>query len=187
MAERKTILGIDPGTNKMGYGVISVLGKNIEYVAMGYIDLSKFSDSYSKLRYIFERVSGLCETYQPSEVALEAPFYGENVQSMLKLGRAQGVAMAAVLVKGCSVAEYAPRRIKISVTGSGEASKEQVANILKSLLKFDRLPSSLDSTDALAVAVCHHYQTSSGIFVSSSKAGGWENFIKNNPDRIIKK
>lgn len=180
-------MGIDPGTNKMGYGVISISGKSMEYVSMGYIDLSKFDSHYSKLKYIFERVCGLYENYKPDEVAFEAPFYGENVQSMLKLGRAQGVAMAAVLSKGANVEEYAPRKIKVAITGNGNASKQQVANVLKSMLKLDRLPTSLDSTDGLAAAVCHFFQKSSGVTNSSVTRNDWSSFIKNNPSRVLKK
>ena len=180
-------MGIDPGTNKMGYGVISVSGKSMEYVSMGYIDLARFDSPYAKLKYIFERVSGLYDNYKPDEVAFEAPFYGENVQSMLKLGRAQGVAMAAVLAKGANVEEYAPRKIKVAITGNGNASKEQVANLLKTLLKLDSLPTVLDSTDGLAAAVCHFFQTSSGIANCSGKSNDWGSFIKNNPGRVLKK
>lgn len=179
-------MGIDPGTNKMGYGVISISGKDMEYVTMGYIDLSKFDNPYSKLRCIFERVSGLYDYHKPDEVAFEAPFFGENVQSMLKLGRAQGVAMAAVLCKGASVEEYAPRKIKVAITGNGNASKVQVANIIKNLLKLERLPSALDATDALAAAICHHFQNS-GAVPSSKGKSDWSSFIKNNPSRVLKK
>lgn len=180
-------MGIDPGTNKMGYGVISVSGKNMEYVVMGYIDLSKFDTQYLKLKYIFERVSLLYDNYKPDEVAFEAPFYGENVQSMLKLGRAQGVAMAAVLTKGANVEEYAPRKIKVAITGNGDASKIQVANVLKILLKLDRLPTALDATDGLAAAVCHYFQSSNGIPAKNGGANNWDCFIKNNPNRVLKK
>lgn len=176
-------MGIDPGTNKMGYGVINVINNTVTFVSMGYIDLSKFEDAYQKLKYIHERVSGLFELYKPEEVAFEAPFYGENVQSMLKLGRAQGVAMAAVLIHGVDVFEYAPRKIKSAITGQGAASKEQVASILKNILKLDTLPSNLDATDGLAVALCHHYQRSN--ILNSSKKSNWDSFIKNNPDRVI--
>ncbi len=180
------ILGIDPGTNKMGYGVISVSGKAVQYVTMGFIDLSRFSDPYYRLNYIHQRVSSLCEAYKPEEVAFEAPFFGENVQSMLKLGRAQGVAIAAASAYGAKIAEYAPRKVKSAITGNGAASKEQVATLLKSILKLDRLPSSLDSTDGLAVALCHHYQSDPLKSIGSS-GGSWEDFIKKNPDRIVKK
>lgn len=180
-------MGIDPGTNKMGYGIISVSGKNLEYIAMGYIDLSKFDTHYLKLKYIFERVSLLYDHYKPDEVAFEAPFYGENVQSMLKLGRAQGVAMAAVLTKGAIVEEYAPRKIKVAITGNGDASKIQVANILKTILKLDRLPKTLDATDGLAAALCHYFQSSNGISSKKGASNNWDSFIKNNPNRVLKK
>lgn len=176
-------MGIDPGTNKMGYGIIQATDKRVAFVSMGYIDLSRFDDAYQKLKYIHERVSGLFEQYKPEEVAFEAPFYGENVQSMLKLGRSQGVAMAAVLIHGADVFEYAPRKIKSAITGQGAASKEQVASILKNILKLDALPSNLDATDGLAVALCHYYQRSNHL--GSSPKTNWESFIKKNPDRVI--
>lgn len=174
-------MGIDPGTNKMGYGIIETDGKNIRFVSMGYIDLSRFEDVYEKLRYISERISGLFDTYAPDEVAFEAPFFGENAQSMLKLGRAQGVAMAAVLTKGGKVFEYAPRKIKSAITGEGSASKEQVALILKNMFKLDTLPRNRDATDGLAVAVCHCYQSDT---LRSGKQSNWADFIKKNPDRV---
>ncbi len=176
-------MGIDPGTNKMGYGVIRVQGKKVEYVAMGHIDLSKEPDTYAKLRRIYERVEDIVSLYKPSEVAFEAPFYGENVQSMLKLGRAQGVAMAAALTRKVAVAEYAPSKVKIAITGSGSASKEQVASVLKNVFKLQVLPKNKDATDGLAVALCHHYQ-SINKFATGSSEGGWASFIKNNPQRV---
>ncbi len=180
-------MGIDPGTNKMGYGVISVSGRDIEYLTMGYIDLSKFADHYLKLRHIHERMCSLCESYKPDEVAFEAPFFGENVQSMLKLGRAQGVAIAAASLFGASIEEYAPRKIKVAITGNGAASKEQVANMLKVMLKLDRLPSKLDATDGLAAAVCHHLQSTGLIIGKTGSKNNWDDFIKNNPNRVLSK
>lgn len=177
-------MGIDPGTNFTGYGVISVLGKAVECVDMGFIELSRKDDAYQKLRCIFERVSEIIDYYKPDEVAFESPFFGENVQSMLKLGRAQGVAMAAALTKGLPVFEYAPRKIKLSITGKGGASKQQVAALLGSILKIDTSAKNLDSTDGLAVAMCHYYQSSS--IIPSGGSSSWGDFIRNNPGRIRK-
>ena len=151
------IMGIDPGTNYMGYGIIEVEGNKLRSVVMGDIDLHTMTDPYRKLRYIFDRVSKLIEDYEPREVALESPFFGTNVQSMLKLGRAQGVAMAAALTHDKEVFEYAPSRVKLSIAGSGSASKEQVAAIVKRMLKLDYMPRRLDSTDGMAVAMCHYF------------------------------
>lgn len=181
----KIILGIDPGTNILGYGVIKTSGKNnIELVVLGVIDLKKYGDHYLKLKAIYERVQQLVTEYLPDEMAIEAPFFGKNVQSMLKLGRAQGVAMAAALSRDVPIFEYAPRKIKQAITGQGEASKEQVAAMLKSILGVkDFEQKYLDATDGLAAAVCHHYQQTSPLAgLSGSK--GWDAFIKNNPDRI---
>lgn len=196
-AETKIIMGIDPGTNTTGYGVIEVTGSEMRCVIIGDIDIHKIEDPYQKLRYIFERISALIESYKPDEVALESPFFGENVQSMLKLGRAQGVAMAAALSRGIPVAEYAPRRIKQAITGRGAASKEQVAMLLKSMLKLETLPKKLDATDGLAVAVCHHFQSSTLSQLSNGTkkkalggggSGGksWSSFVAQNPERIKK-
>ena len=181
--KEKIILGIDPGTNVMGYGLIKCIGQRIELIQFGVIHLSKYKNHEIKLQKIFERISGLIEEYMPDEVALEAPFFGKDVQAMLKLGRAQGVAMAAALNKGIPINEYAPRKVKQAVTGNGNASKEQVAAMLKNLLKFEETPKLLDGTDALAVAVCHHFAFRVG---SVSKAGGgsWKAFLSENPKRV---
>ncbi|MFI3267624.1 MAG: crossover junction endodeoxyribonuclease RuvC [Rikenellaceae bacterium] len=179
---KNIIIGIDPGSNKMGYGIISVFGKKIEFVAMGYIDLSKFDTHALKLKHIYERVSGLVNEYKPDAVAFEAPFFGENVQSMLKLGRAQGVAIAAAASYTSEIFEYSPTKVKIAVAGNGRATKEQVANMLKSTLGLEELPKNLDSTDGLAVAMCHYYQTMSSFSKSNSKS--WGDFVKQNPERI---
>lgn len=176
-------MGIDPGTNKMGYGVIRIVNRKPEYVTMGHIDLSKLDDSYKKLKQIYDRVEALMDMYKPSEVAFEAPFYGENVQSMLKLGRAQGVAIAAALSHKVTIFEYAPRKVKAAITGEGAASKEQVATILKNIFKLRALPKVQDATDGLAVALCHYYQ-STNRFGSKDSAKGWDSFIKNNPDKV---
>ena len=195
------IMGIDPGTNYMGYGIIEVEGRVIRSVVMGDIDLHKMTDPYAKLRYIFERVGALIEEYKPKEVALESPFFGTNVQSMLKLGRAQGVAMAAALWRGKEVFEYAPSRIKQAIAGSGAASKEQVAGIIKRMLKIEYMPRRLDATDGMAVAMCHYYTARTPISNAMGSArvkglgGGkkaakgsssWEAFIRQNPEREIK-
>lgn len=181
----KVILGVDPGTNILGYGVIKTSGKNnIELVVLGVIDLKKYGDHYLKLKAIYERVQQLVTEYLPDEMAIEAPFFGKNVQSMLKLGRAQGVAMAAALSRDVPIFEYAPRKIKQAITGQGEASKEQVAAMLKSILGVkDFEQKYFDATDGLAAAVCHHYQQTSPL-AGLSGPKGWDAFIKNNPDRI---
>jgi crossover junction endodeoxyribonuclease RuvC len=204
MAECKDIyriMGIDPGTNFMGYGIIEVEGRVVRSVVMGDIDLHTMSDPYRKLRYIFERVGKLIDDYSPREVALESPFFGTNVQSMLKLGRAQGVAMAAALSRDKEVFEYAPTRIKQAITGSGAASKEQVAAIIKRMLKLDYVPRRLDATDGMAVALCHYYTARTPISNAMGEkrvkglGGGkkaakgsssWEAFIRQNPEREIK-
>jgi crossover junction endodeoxyribonuclease RuvC len=174
------ILGIDPGTSVMGYGVIHVKGKELILLQFGVIHLTKYASHELKLKKIFERVASLIEDYHPDEVALEAPFFGKNVQSMLKLGRAQGVAMSAALARDIPITEYAPKKVKQSVTGNGNASKEQVAAMLKSLLKFDEIPKLLDATDALAVAICHHFQ--GGAKESGKKS--WKSFVADNPGRV---
>jgi crossover junction endodeoxyribonuclease RuvC len=177
----RIILGIDPGTRILGFGLIAVKGKQLELMEFGVVNLSKYTNQEIKLKKIFEQITALIEEYLPDEMALEAPFYGKNIQSMLKLGRAQGVAMAAALVREIPIVEYAPRKIKQSVTGNGNASKEQVAAMLKMLFKFEETPKLLDATDALAVAVCHHYQ--GGVSpVRGSKS--WGAFLAENPDRI---
>ena len=201
--ETYRIMGIDPGTNYMGYGVLEIEGRNVRSVVLGDIDLHKLTDPYAKLRYIFERVGALIDQYAPREVALESPFFGENVQSMLKLGRAQGVAMAAALSRGLAVSEYAPMRIKQSITGRGSAAKEQVAAIVCRILSIDQPPRRLDATDGMAVALCHHFTTASPLNTAlgdervkglgggkkaASKRGSqsWEKFLKDPPDREIK-
>ncbi len=176
------ILGIDPGTNLMGYGIIQGTGKVPSYVDMGVVDLKKEGDHYLKLRRIYASTLELIEQYLPDEVAIEAPFYGKNVQSMLKLGRAQGVAMAAVLSRDIPVFEYAPRKIKLSITSGGAASKEQVAGMLARMFRLEEIPRNLDATDGLAVAVCHFYQQQMPA-VRSGKSS-WEEYVRKNPDRV---
>ncbi len=203
MAEKATyrIMGIDPGTNFMGYGIIEVEGRTLRSVVMGDIDLHTMSDPYRKLRYIFERVAKLIDDYSPDEVALESPFFGTNVQSMLKLGRAQGVAMAAALTRDREVFEYAPSRVKQAIAGNGSASKEQVAAIVKRMLKLEYTPRRLDATDGMAVAMCHYFtsRTPIGQAMGTARVKGlgggkkaakgsssWEAFLKKNPEREIK-
>ena len=178
--KEKVILGVDPGTSVMGYGVIVVKGRRLELLQYGVIHLKKYSNHEIKLKKIFERVLGLISDYAPDEVALEAPFFGKNVQSMLKLGRAQGVAMAAALSRQIPIVEYAPKKVKMSVTGNGNASKEQVAYMLAGLLSFDVADKLLDATDALAVAVCHHFQNER----PQGSVKNWKSFLRENPHRI---
>lgn len=184
MDKERIILGIDPGTTIMGYGLIKVVGKEATLITMGVIELKKFTDHYTKLKKIFDRVLSLIDVYHPDEMAVEAPFFGKNVQSMLKLGRAQGVAISAALSRSIPIFEYAPRKIKMSITGQGNASKEQVAMLLKNLLKFDDLPSDLDATDGLAAAMCHFYQ--SNVPIAGKSFNSWKDFINKNPGRIKK-
>ncbi len=180
----KIILGIDPGTVLFGYGVIKISGNKLSMVSLGTIELHKLNSQQEKLQRIFERVCWLIDEYQPDDCAIEAPFYAKNPQSMLKLGRAQGVAMAAVLVNKLSIEEYAPRKIKQSITGNGNASKEQVAAMLQRILNFTEIPKYLDATDALSVAVCHYFQTSSPL-LQKSASKNWKDFLKQNPNKIV--
>ncbi len=185
MAKERIILGVDPGTTIMGFGVIRVIGKKMEFVQLNELQLSKYTDHYVKLKKIFERTIELIDTFNPDEMALEAPFFGKNVQSMLKLGRAQGVAMAAGLSREIPITEYLPKKIKMAVTGNGNASKEQVAKMLQQLLKFKELPKNLDSTDGLAAAVCHFYNSSNPL-TNQKNYTGWDAFVKQNEHRIKK-
>ena len=197
------IMGIDPGTNYMGYGVIEIRNGKPEALVMGEIDMHKIKDAHQKLAYIFERVRSLADSYRPAEVAFESPFFGENVQSMLKLGRAQGVAIAAVLSvsKDINIEEYAPMRIKQAITGRGSSSKQQVAKMINSILSTDYQPRKLDATDGMAVALCHWFTTSNvltratvgekrkglgGDTKSRKGSSSWESFVKSNPDRVKK-
>jgi len=184
MADEKIILGIDPGTTIMGFGLIKVIGKKMEFLQLNELHLQKYSDHYLKLKLIFERTVELIDTYHPDEIAIEAPFFGKNVQSMLKLGRAQGVAMAAGLSREVPITEYSPKKIKMAITGNGNASKEQVAKMLQSLLKLKTLPNNLDSTDGLAAAVCHFYNQ--GRVEVGKNYSGWASFVKQNGDRVKK-
>lgn len=181
----KIILGIDPGTTIMGFGLIKTYKNQMEFIQLNELQLQKYPDHYLKLRLIFERTIELIDTHHPDEIAIEAPFYGKNVQSMLKLGRAQGVAMAAGLSRQIPITEYSPKKIKMAITGNGNASKEQVARMLQNLLKLKALPKNLDSTDGLAAAVCHFYNANSP--QQEKSYFGWAAFVKQNEKRIHKK
>ena len=180
----RIIIGIDPGTNFMGYGILAIYGKQPRMLAMGVIDLHKMGDHYIRLARIYERVSMLVDEFLPDEMAIEAPFFGKNVQSMLKLGRAQGVAMAAALSRQVPITEYEPRKIKQAITGTGAASKEQVSEMLRRILAIqpDQLATKLDATDALAAALCHFYESSKPIKAAGSVS--WKDFIARNPDKV---
>lgn len=175
-------MGVDPGTVVMGFGVIRVSGRKAELLLMDRLLLNKYDSHALRLKKIFERSIRLIEEWLPDEIALEAPFYGKNVQSMLKLGRAQGVVMAAALSRDIPVVEYSPKKVKMAVTGNGNASKEQVAGMLRTLLGIRQLPDKLDATDAVAVAMCHFFNRDS--LQGGTKYSGWKSFIKNNPGRI---
>ena len=180
--KEKIILGVDPGTTIMGFGIIKVINKKISLIEMNELNLKKYKDHYLKLKLIFEETINLIEKFKPDEIAIEAPFFGKNIQSMLKLGRAQGVAMAAGLVREIPITEYSPKKIKQSITGNGNASKEQVAKMLKSLLSINEIPKNLDATDGLAAAVCHFYNSQNKNF--DAKYSNWESFIKKNQHKI---
>lgn len=181
----KIILGIDPGTSIMGYGIIHVRNKELRLITYGVIHLSKLTTHPDKLKRIFDRVDQLILEYKPDEMAIEAPFFGKNVQSMLKLGRAQGVSIAAALHRNLPFEEYTPKKIKQSITGSGNASKEQVASMLMRLFNLKEMPKHLDATDGLAAAVCHHFQGGIGEH-NKSKSGSWKAFVSDNPKRLKK-
>ncbi len=169
----------------MGFGIIKVVNKQMHFVQMNELMLRKYNDPYIKLKLIFERTIELIDTFHPDEIAIEAPFYGKNVQSMLKLGRAQGVAMAAGLSRQIPITEYMPKKIKMAITGNGNASKEQVAKMLQGLLKLKTLPKNLDSTDGLAAAVCHFYND--GRVEVGKHYTGWAAFVKQNEGKVSKK
>ena len=179
-----TILGIDPGTNLLGFGIIRAEGKTPHYVDMGVLDMRKDKDNYGKLRAIYDCISEVCRNYHPDCLAIESPFYGKNAQVILKLGRAQGAAMIAALEYGIEVTEYAPRSAKQAIVGNGAASKEQVQYMLEKTLGVSLDTEHLDATDALAVALCHFYKLSTPMASSLRGGGGWEKFIKDNPDRV---
>lgn len=184
MRKTEIILGIDPGTLLLGYGLIQVQQNKISLIEMGILKLAKYKDPNQRLKIIYNKISELHREFHPTQFAIEAPFYGKNVQSMLKLGRAQGVAIASAMQHGLSACEYSPKKVKQSITGNGNATKEQVWKMLQQILKFEERPEYLDATDAVAVALCHHYQSSGmgGLKMDSS----WEIFLKNNAHRIKK-
>lgn len=185
LTKEKIILGIDPGTNILGFGIISVDSKGPHYVDMGVFDLRKISDPFEKLANIHAGVLELIDQYSPDELAVESPFYGKNVQVVLKLGRAQGAAITAAVMRGIAVAEYAPRKAKIAICGNGAASKEQVAMMIGKTLKVDLNTKYLDATDALAIALCHHYQSSNPL-AGAGKSSDWKKYIENNPEKVRK-
>ncbi len=189
MQQKKIIiLGVDPGTIIMGYGLIEIKNNKPYLLELGVLKPGKVSDTYKKLQLIFNTISGLITKYQPTSFAIEAPFFGKNVQSMLKLGRAQGVAIAAAMRHGLDVTEYSPKKVKQSVTGNGNADKKQVMKMLQHILQFTEDPKHYDATDALAVAVCHHFQNgATSTATKTKKAKGWDDFIKNNPEKVKKK
>ena len=184
MDKPRIILGIDPGTQLLGFGVIRALGKKAEYVDMGILDLRKEKDAYVTLKAIYDCITEVCKSYHPDELAIESPFYGKNAQVVPKLGRAQGAAIIAALESGvASVTEYAPRKAKEAIVGNGAASKEQVQLMLEKTLGVKLAAEHLDATDALAIALCHHFQTTNPLSSVKGK-GGWEQFLKDHPDRI---
>jgi crossover junction endodeoxyribonuclease RuvC len=186
MQKERIIMGVDPGTQVMGYGILKVIDNKPQMEAMGVLQLSKYEDHYLRLARIYERIITLIEEYLPDEMAIEAPFYGKNVQSMLKLGRAQGVAMAAAISRDVPICEYAPLKIKMSITGNGRASKEQVSYMLQQILKIPdkNMLKQLDATDGLAAALCHFNQT--GVRSQTTKYKDWKDFAKKNPKKVSK-
>jgi len=185
----KIILGIDPGTNLMGYGLLHVIDNKAKMIAMGVIELSKYESHYLRLGKIYERITSIIDSYHPDELAVEAPFFGKNVQSMLKLGRAQGVAIAAAIERDVPISEYEPRKVKVAITGNGAASKEQVAGMLMRLLKIpaEDMNVQMDATDALGVAYCHYLQMHMPQAVANKKISSWKDFANKNKDRITKR
>lgn len=180
----KIILGIDPGTLVMGYGIIHVTNNTIRLIEMDVLSLSSKKNMYYRLEMIHRKVAEIIVQHKPASFAIEAPFYGKNVQSMLKLGRAQGVAIAAAMQAGLEVCEYSPKKVKQSVTGNGNADKEQVWKMLQRIVTIKEEPKFFDATDALAVAICHHYQTSNQLLGNTKKLKGWDDFIKQNANRV---
>lgn len=179
------ILGVDPGTNVLGFAVVEVVNKKMKVLELGVIKMGHLETHFLKLKKIFERIETIIEVYQPRDMAVESPFFGKNVQSMLKLGRAQGVAIAAGMVNGLNVEEYSPKKIKQSVTGNGNASKEQVAAMLQATMNVDVSKHYLDSTDALGAAVCHFHQSSS-LLGGKKRYNDWSSFISDNPNKVAK-
>lgn len=185
MNKDKVILGVDPGTTVLGYGIIKPGQKDIVLLSMGVVKLQKYDNHYKRLAIIYSKISGLIAQYKPTELAIEAPFFGKNVQSMLKLGRAQGIAIAAALANEIPVFEYAPKKIKNAITGNGNASKEQVAGMLKHLVPHEMTPKFFDATDGLATAVCHYLQLSKPGIVGRKQYKNWEAFLRDNPEKEI--
>ncbi|MDO5036002.1 MAG: crossover junction endodeoxyribonuclease RuvC [Porphyromonas sp.] len=190
MTEQETrhIIGIDPGTVLMGYGVLACQGQKPELVAMGVLRLDRYKSHYERLDRIYEGVSALIARYHPEALAIEAPFYGKNVQTMLKLGRAQGAAMVAAISQGLTVTEYSPSTIKKAITGSGNASKEQVAALIQHMLNIpnESMLDELDATDGVAAALCHHLHLTSPLLNAKGRGGSWSDYIRNNPDKIVR-
>ena len=186
MSNERIILGIDPGTTIMGFGLIRVVNKKMEFIQLNELQLSKMDDHYMKLKRIFERTIELIDTYHPDEIAIEAPFFGKNVQSMLKLGRAQGVAIAAAMHYNTPVTEYAPKKVKQSITGNGNADKDMVWKMLERVLNVKEKPKHYDATDALAVALCHWHQINRPVIITGKGLKGWDDFIQKNPARLKK-
>ena len=182
MNEDNIILGIDPGTTIMGFGIIKATSKEMSLIQMNELQLKKYENHFLKLQKIFERTQEIIDEFHPDEIAIEAPFFGKNVQSMLKLGRAQGVSIAAALNFNIPITEYSPKKIKMAITGNGNSSKEQVAKMLKSMLNIKELPKNLDSTDGLAAAVCHYFNFDSEN--EKKKYSNWSSFINKNPDKL---
>lgn len=182
MSQDHIILGIDPGTNILGFGLIRIVDRQLSLIEMGVLKLQKIPDPFARLGKIYESIDALIEKFHPHEVAIEAPFFGKNIQSMLKLGRAQGVALAPAFNRGIPVFEYSPRKMKQAITGNGNASKEQVAMMVGNILKSREVPDSLDATDAIAAAICHYFQTNRPASAPSVKS--WEEYIRKNPGRI---
>lgn len=180
----KIILGVDPGTLIMGYGIIEIRGTQVRMREMEVLKLSRKKDNYERLRLIHETVTAIIHKFKPDEFAIEAPFFGKNVQSMLKLGRAQGVAIAAAMAEKIPVTEYSPKKVKLSITGNGNADKTQIWKMLAQMLTLTEQPKYFDATDALAVAMCHHFQCISPVGKLSKGLNGWEDFIKKNPTRV---
>lgn len=175
-------MGIDPGTNLMGYGLIRIVNQKPEVLVSGVLDLKKITDPYIKLQKIFQRTLQVIDEYKPDELAIESQFFGKNIQSMLKLGRPQGVAISAALQRNIPIFEYAPRKIKLAISGTGTASKEQLSTILQRYFNMKEFPQNPDETDAIAIALCHFFQ--GNILVSKSKTSSWSEFVKQNPDRV---
>jgi len=184
MSQAQKILGIDPGTNILGYACLHAKGNQLICERSGLLKMHGYATQQEKLKVIFQRIRELVENFGPNHVAIEAPFFGKNVQSMLKLGRAQGVAIAAAMMSNVPVSEYSPKKIKLSITGSGNSSKEQVLGLLRHQVSMNDIVETLDESDALAAAVCHYYQSQSPIF-DGKATSNWADFLKNNPDRIL--